>query len=287
MMASGLFKHKVGILRQMCIDQGLGLDPNTKLTKAQLVEMLTAEENADNPIENVGSIEPDDNNDVDDDSENDDNDGDSQSSESGADSQLAVLKLKLQLAKAKLRIEKERHALAKMNIGVSSNQTADKASNVLRELKGLLPTMSQDSDIVSFFFTLERTFQLHNVSQDLYVKVLPSLLNTKCQKVYSKLTVDECRDYVTVKNAILASFKLNAKAYHDRFTSATRNGVENYKLFLTRLHELFTRYIESKSIVTMDDLIDDCVCLRFLDSLNPPIKRICVGQKARNISGSC
>ena len=64
----------------------------------------------------------------------------------------------------------------------------------MRELKGILPTMSSDSDILSFFFTLEKTLQLYSVDESLYAKILPSLLNVKCQKTYAKLTNAKCRD---------------------------------------------------------------------------------------------
>jgi len=83
----------------------------------------------------------------------------------------------------------------------------------MRELRGILPTMSNDTAILSLFFTFKTALQLYCIDESLYAKILPSLLNGKCQKVYEKLTIAECRDYTVVKNAILTSFRLNAKVY--------------------------------------------------------------------------
>jgi hypothetical protein len=63
--------------------------------------------------------------------------------------------------------------------------------------------------------------------------------------------------------------------------SATRSGIENYKMFLTRLQELFACYRDSKSIDTLEGLVDDCILVRFLDSLNPNTREFVLARKPK------
>jgi len=63
--------------------------------------------------------------------------------------------------------------------------------------------------------------------------------------------------------------------------SASRTGVENYKSFLMRLKELFTHYCDSKSINNFTELVDDCVLITFLDSLNPSTREFVLASKPK------
>ena len=62
------------------------------------------------------------------------------------------------------------------------------------------------------------------------------------QKCYARLKLDEVTDYEKVKEAILASYRLNARTYLSKFKSARRIGGDTYMIFLNKLEELFKFY---------------------------------------------
>jgi hypothetical protein len=101
---------------------------------------------------------------------------------------------------------------------------------------------------------------------------LPASLNTRATKVYSRLTLGQCKDYDIVKREILSSFRLTGKAYLERFHAATRFSDEDHRLFLNRLQELQSYDMESKQLDTFEKLRDDVLLQQFLSSLQPSVR---------------
>ena len=67
---------------------------------------------------------------------------------------------------------------------------------------------------------------------------------------------------------ILASYRQNARTYLSKFKSARRTGGDTYMIFLNKLEELFTFYLETRKIDIFDALVDEVVKLQLLKSLN-------------------
>jgi len=96
---------------------------------------------------------------------------------------------------------------------------------------------------------------------------LPSCLNSRVMKVYSRFTLEQCKVYEGVEREILVSFRLTARTYHDKFTHASKHHVESFRLFLNRLSELQTFYLESKEFDALEKLRDDCLLTQSAASL--------------------
>ena len=94
------------------------------------------------------------------------------------------------------------------------------------------------------FFMLENCLEIHGANKESWGKLLPAQLSSKATNVYSHLTITECKQYDIVKRAILASFRLTAKVYLERFRSVARSGTETYRLFHNRLKELKDYYLD-------------------------------------------
>ena len=94
------------------------------------------------------------------------------------------------------------------------------------------------------------------------------MLSSRAQKCYANLKLDEVTDYEKVKEAILASDRLNARTYLSKFKSARRSGGDTYMIFLNKLEELFKLYFETRKIDTFDALVDEAV----LESLDPTLR---------------
>ena len=80
-------------------------------------------------------------------------------------------------------------------------------------LKSNLKKMvEQTNDVLSFFNVFEKTCTLHGIQDQQLARILPSLLNEKANKIYSRLDIETCRSYDSVKTEILRGFRLSPKA---------------------------------------------------------------------------
>ena len=72
--------------------------------------------------------------------------------------------------------------------------------------------------------------------------------------------------------AILASYRLNARTYLLKLKSARRTGRDTYMIFLNTLEELLKFYLETRKINTFYALVDEVLKLQFLESLDPTLR---------------
>jgi hypothetical protein len=199
--------------------------------------------------------------------------------------EITALKLKLELAREnRLALEiKERMHLNMLP--TQNGATSLISANIQeRELRGLLPKMSEhDDDVISFFHAFERTLELYEVDVSCYARLLPSCLSVKAAKVYAKLSLEQSKQYATVKREILTSFKLDAASYLQKFRAVKRAGSESYKLFGNRLQELQSYYFESKDISSFETLKADMLLEQFISTLPPDVKAFVLARRATNI----
>ena len=80
---------------------------------------------------------------------------------------------------------------------------------------------------------------------------------------FALVKLDEVTDYEKVNEAILASYRLNARTYLLKFKSSRRTGGDTYMIFLNKLEKLFKFYLETRKIDTFDALVDEVVKLQF------------------------
>jgi len=73
--------------------------------------------------------------------------------------------------------------------------------------------------------------KLHDVSRQQWSYYLPSCLNSRVMKVYSRLTLEQCKVYESVKREILESFRLTARTYHDKFVHASKQHDGSFRFF--------------------------------------------------------
>ena len=101
---------------------------------------------------------------------------------SNSSNEIVALKLKLELAREN-RLALEIKERIHMNRSPTENGATVSANNHERELRGLLPKMSErDDDVISFFDTFERTLELYDVDVASYARLLPCCLSMKAAK---------------------------------------------------------------------------------------------------------
>lgn len=188
--------------------------------------------------------------------------------------------LELTLEIRKLEIEKLK--LQQIQSDSVSSSTAS-VNLSLSNVKTKLPEMTPISDVVMFFGSLERTLQINGVNRNDWSKVVPTVLNDKCLKIYSKLSVEECMNYDTIKSAIFDACKVSAHCYLSQLQSAARTGTESYRDFVVRLQDLQTNYFDCRNIVDFASLRNDNLMVIFMASLPPAVAEFVRGREPRDL----
>ena len=282
---SELTSKSVIELKLLCKSKGL---KTTGLKKAQLIEVLLGNATTDDidcadTTENGGSTEN--NEDLvqysDDDVIEDDDDEIGECTEddvevnpesSSVKKPSSNDKLKLQIELAKLEIQRLK-LVAKSGESVTEKRDNDRVK-IDRSLQGLLPRMSNnDGEALNFFHAFERVLLLYNIEKHSWALYLPANLNVHATKIYARLTIDQCKDYDAIKTEILKSFRLTSRSYYDQFISSKKRQGENFCLFLNRLSELQSCYMESKKLDTYNQLRDDNLLMQFLSVMPIDVRK--------------
>ena len=300
-------KLKIAELRELCEERGIDYQG---LNKAALVDALRqddqrAEEETDDEEE-----EGDDGNDAED--ESDDGGGDIQlgedlfsdaasvlganggsgqafAGENGESESLKALRLQLalrekelELKNAELRLKERDWEIERQRLelqgGSRSGHSAANACDV-RDVKALLPTMS-DGDVLSFFMSYERVMLLNDIDKTLWAKYLPAQLTPKALKTYTRLSLEESRNYDKTKQAILDSFQLTPESYFKLFRTMKRTGNCTYSIFLNNMRDVLQRYCEASKITELHALFDAILKEHFLLSLPNDVQAFVLSHQA-------
>jgi hypothetical protein len=168
----------------------------------------------------------------------------------------------------RLQLEIERVKLQNAQLGVSQTAAPERTGRSdLADIRGRLPIMSAQGDIIAFFSCFERTLQLNNIPQECYAKLLPPCLNEKAAKIFAQQTLETCQSYEATRANLIEAFKATPETYWHKLNTSRRVGSESYKLFLSRLAEYQSNYITARKIGTFEELLDDYLLQVFLGSV--------------------
>ena len=278
-------KFRVAELKQLCVERGINCQG---LNKPAIVDALKQHDRcADH--EEIETVNNDDCNDDDTDSESvlDFNDGHEFSDRSDAASEAEVagsmrdmgeesdsvtaLKLQLILKDKELAIMQKQLEIEKQRLLVQAQTHSNATAHTdIRDIKPLLPMMTND-DVLSFFMSYERVMTLNDVPIELWAKFLPAQLTPKALKTYTRLSIEQSRDYEGIKDAILASFQLTPEAYFRIFRNMRRSGNCTYALFLQNLCDVLQRYCEANKANDFQTFFDCMLKEQFLSALPPNV----------------
>ena len=237
-----------------------GLNAGKRINKAGLIALLeqhdinTVEVPVESEIENDCLVDETD--DVSVDSEN-----------------IRTLQLQVKLEELKL----QQLQLKSHNEGVAPFEATGMTQNTnfvsLPTVRSNLPCMQDDCDVLVYFTTLERAFELNSVPKANWSKMLPGLLNAKASKIFMQLSWEVCCDYDETKSHLLEAFKASPDVYRNRLETAFRTGQESYKLFLSRLTEYQNLYLQCSNIDSFEKLKHDNLYHLFVNSLPDDVRQ--------------
>ena len=221
------------------------------------------------------------------------------SEKDGESNEIALMRLKVALAREKrLALEAERRVKEEERLarertyeaGGTAQQGEGRASDretpaatELREIKALLPLMTDDSDVLTYFMTFERVLEINCVDRSLWARILPAQLSQKALKIFARLSMEESRSYDTVKRLILDGYKLNGDSYLKSFRTLRRSGNLTYRMFLTSLRDMATRYFDAKGIDTFEKLMHAFIMEQFLNALPDAVKHFVVSKQPTSV----
>lgn len=170
------------------------------------------------------------------------------SQESNESEAIKILKLQIELERIKLQ-----QSQVGMNVGsADSSLIGDKLD--MGSIKARLPVMSPDCDVIAFFMMFEKTLELNAVPKELWARFLPSVLNERAGKIFAQQPIDCCRDYDKSRSLLVNAFKCGSDVYLRKLQTSRRTGSESYTMFLNRLVEYQSFYLQSRNIVDFDAL---------------------------------
>ena len=108
-----------------------------------------------------------------------------------------------------------------------------------------LPVFQEESDdLDSYLLRFEKYAQVIGWPRDTWALNLSALLSGKALQVYTRLSVRESQDYEKVREALCKRFNLTEEGFRKKFRNARPEKDENAQEFITRLQNLFDRWLE-------------------------------------------
>ena len=109
-------------------------------------------------------------------------------------------------------------------------------------------------------------------------------LTGKALKVFTELSVEECRDYPTLKAALSQAYSVVPDVYRKRFWNLSKLYTETYSEFAFRLSTQFTRWLESEGAYSDVDLLRDLMQReQFQSSLDSELRVWLIDQKPKDL----
>ena len=156
---------------------------------------------------------------------------------------IAIELARLRLDQLKLEIKlKESETRRSPNVGQPD----------LNNLK-LVPHFDEEH-IDRFFLHFEKIATQCSWPRQHWVLFVQSSLKGKAQEIYASLSVDQCSDYNTVKEAILKAYELVPEAYRQKFRNLRKKEGQTFVEFAREKEILFERWCESSRSKSYNDL---------------------------------
>src|SRR6218665_147307 len=168
----------------------------------------------------------------------------------------------------KLEIEKERLALAErehirkhglrtQGIRVDEvGHTNDTDSFRMSAAIKFVPKF-QEHDLEQFLLNFEKSMEIHNFPKDKWTALIHTKLTGKASKVFSALSIEQCKDYDVVKAALLTAYSRIPEFYRKKFRNLTRGHLETFSNFAFRLQLPFQSWIDGANVANDADKLKE------------------------------
>ena len=136
-------------------------------------------------------------------------------------------------------------------------------------MRNSVTRMSNDPiEIISFFRSIEQTFDSLKVPNELKSSLVRPFLNDKAKTLIAQMDPDVVKNYEQLRDALLREFQLTPNSYLQRFNTLKRSPEETAVMYASRLRSLLEYYLDSRQVQSYDKLKELLLCDRIKVTLS-------------------
>jgi hypothetical protein len=196
-----------------------------------------------------------------------------------------------QLEMKKLELEEKRmlheQEMARINAGQRINSGINSQRVDIFRVENatkLLPKLVSENEIDTYLVTFEKIALLQKWPKNQWASVLQTQLRGKGLKVFAELSLADCADYDTFKQALLTAYELCSEVYRKRFRSVSKTSNDTYADLAFKLSNTFKRWLQSVKAYDNVELLRELIIMeQFLNTLPNDLKLWLVDQKCKTV----
>nr|XP_055067825.1 uncharacterized protein LOC129449084 [Misgurnus anguillicaudatus] len=183
------------------------------------------------------------------------------------DVEFKKLQQKFEIRKMELEFEREkderRFQLRKYELEMNAKSALSSGSDnefgpaapafdVFKNIR-MVPPFSE-REVEKYFSHFERVAESLKWPKEFWTLLLQCVLTGRAQEVYSALTVEQSRDYETVKSTLLQAYELAPEAYRQRFRNFVKSEKCTFLEFAREKETMFDRWCNAMKVNTKEQL---------------------------------
>ncbi|XP_054598100.2 uncharacterized protein [Nothobranchius furzeri] len=151
---------------------------------------------------------------------------------------------------------------------------------------GLMPPF-REAEVDSYFAAFERIATTLSWPREVWPLLLQCKLSGKAQEVMTALSVSDCGDYDTIKDAVLHAYELVPEAYRQKFRSLRkRDEGQTFVEFAREKGLLFDKWLQSSKVTNLNELRELVLLEEFKRCLPERTVLYLNEQKVNNLSAA-
>jgi transposase InsO family protein len=187
-----------------------------------------------------------------------------------AEKELQILKLQAEAERQEAqRLADKEVELEKMRL--AQRESFSRSESAFLKNASLVPKFNE-KDTEQFFHSFERIAEISNWPKEKWTLLLQTVWTGKAQKVYTSLSLEDARDYDTVKLAILNAYEQIPEAHRQKFRSWHKIGCQSYLEFGKDKELLFDRWVRAENCSSFEELRQLILLEEFKNCLPPAVR---------------
>lgn len=163
-----------------------------------------------------------------------------------------TMQAKIQIEQAKIQADKEVQLkeieIKAKEIEARAKESEDKADkgNKLPDIR--FRKLKEKEDIDTYLRAFEHLAESNHWPKDTWATRLAPELTGKAFDIYANLSLDEAKDYDTLKSVILTKYEMNAETFRNKFRNRERKQNETVRELIYDLGQNFDNWVEYAGI---------------------------------------
>ena len=166
---------------------------------------------------------------------------------------LEVLNLQIRLKELEIEDRKRQREHELLMRQYQSTQTNSCSSPDISNYINLIPKFDEEG-VDSFFAHFETIAINMSWPRNSWANIIQCKLYGRANEAYAGLSIEEAKDYETVKTAILKAYELVPEAYRQKFRSLKKTEKGSYVEFARSKEQMFDRWCSSKNVQQYNEL---------------------------------